>query len=324
LKKEAKTFANWGTRCDKAYFWRADVFWVFFQKRTAFFTGLPAPIREVFSPHQRPRASSKGMSYWGKVVGGAAGLVMGGPLGMLLGAAAGHAADSGALPFSLRSGFLDPANFHPARMAALFTPREQLFALSVVSLAAKLAKCDAPVNRAEIDAFKRQFRIPPENLRNVGRLFDQARLSADDFEPYAAKLGEAFADNRGLLEDVLGGLFGIARADGAINDRELKFLSSTARAFALDRDAWDRARSGAARPSAAQASPSEPSAYDVLGVKPSATDDEIRAAWKKLMRDNHPDSLASRGVPPEFIARASDKVARINAAWDRVKRDRKL
>jgi DnaJ like chaperone protein len=42
------------------------------------------------------------------------------------------------------------------------------------------------------------------------------------------------------------------------------------------------------------------------------------------MRENHPDSLASRGVPPDFIARASDKVARINAAWDRIKRDRKI
>jgi DnaJ like chaperone protein len=267
------------------------------------------------------------MSYWGKVVGGAAGLVMGGPLGMLMGAAMGHAADTGSLPFSLKGGLLDglrdPGNFHPARMAALFTPREQLFALSVVSLAAKLAKCDGPVNRSEIDAFKRQFRIPPENLRNVGRLFDQARLSADDFEPYAVKLGEAFLDNRGLLEDVLGGLFGIARADGAVNDRELKFLSRVARAFQLDADAWQRARNGTARPSAA-ARPDEPDAYAVLGVKASATDDEIRAAWKKLMRDNHPDSLASRGVPSEFIARASDKVALINAAWDRIKRERRI
>ena len=50
----------------------------------------------------------------------------------------------------------------------------------------------------------------------------------------------------------------------------------------------------------------------------------MRLAWRKLMRENHPDSLASRGVPPEFIASAGDKVARINAAWDRVKRDRRL
>ena len=52
--------------------------------------------------------------------------------------------------------------------------------------------------------------------------------------------------------------------------------------------------------------------------------EEIRATWKRLMRENHPDSLAARGVPAEFIARANDKVARINAAWDRIKRERGL
>ena len=67
-----------------------------------------------------------------------------------------------------------------------------------------------------------------------------------------------------------------------------------------------------------------PEPYAVIGVAASASDEEIRATWKKLMRENHPDSLASRGVPAEFIARANDKVARINAAWDRIKRERGL
>ena len=42
------------------------------------------------------------------------------------------------------------------------------------------------------------------------------------------------------------------------------------------------------------------------------------------MRENHPDSLASRGVPPDLIAKASERVARINAAWDQIKRERGL
>jgi DnaJ like chaperone protein len=68
----------------------------------------------------------------------------------------------------------------------------------------------------------------------------------------------------------------------------------------------------------------EPDAYVVLGVSRVASAEDIRATWKRLMRENHPDSLAARGVPAEFIARANDKVARINAAWDRIKRERGL
>ena len=258
------------------------------------------------------------MGYWGKVIGGMAGFAMGGPFGAVVGAALGHAADSGAVPH-MRMGLSDFA-FSPARIAALLGRRDQLFAIGVVVLSAKLAKCDGPVKRAEIDAFKRQFRIPPESVRDIGRLFDQARDSAEGFETYAEQLGEAFADNRGMLEDVLLALFQIARADGPVNGRELDFLYRTHRAFGLDQTAWDRARGATPR----QPVSDEPNAYAVLGVSRAASDEEIRAVWKRLMRENHPDSLAARGVPPEFIARASEKVARINAAWDRIKRERGL
>jgi DnaJ like chaperone protein len=256
------------------------------------------------------------MSYWGKIIGGVAGFAMGGPFGAVVGAALGHAADGGTMP-NMRLGEL---GFSPARMAALLGQREQLFAISVVVLAAKLAKCDAPVKRPEIDAFKRQFRIPPESVRDIGRLFDQARESGDSFIPYADQLGEAFADNRGVLEDVLAALFVIARADGPVNGAELDFLSRVHRGFGLDQAAWDRARGAVPR----RPQSDEPDAYGVLGVARSATDEQLRAAWKQLMRENHPDSLAARGVPAEFIARANDKVARINAAWDRIKRERGL
>jgi DnaJ like chaperone protein len=222
------------------------------------------------------------------------------------------------------AGALGGSPMGPARIAALFGQREQLFAVGVVVLSAKLAKCDGPVRRAEIDAFKRQFRVPPESVRDVGRLFDQARDSAEGFEDVAAQLGEAFADNRGMLEDVLAALFTIARADGAANAREVDFLRRVHRGFGLDRTAWDRAEGGAARSGGGRAGPEEADPYAVLGVSRSATDEEVRTAWRGLMRENHPDSLASRGVPAEFIARASEKVARINAAWDRVKRERRL
>jgi DnaJ like chaperone protein len=261
------------------------------------------------------------MSYWGKVIGGMAGLVMGGPFGAAIGAALGHAADTGMparFPFPF-SAIADPVAGQ-AKVAAMLGQRQQLFSISVVALSAKLAKCDGPVTRAEIDMFRRQFRIPDNSVREIGRLFDQARESIEDFQSYAVPLGDAFSDNPAMLELVLGSLFAIARADGAVNAKEQVFLTGVHRAFRLDRLAWDRA-SGAAPP---RASADEPDPYEILGVTRSSSGEELRAVWKKLMRENHPDALAARGVHPEFIEKASASVARINAAWDRIKRERGL
>ena len=212
--------------------------------------------------------------------------------------------------------------FNPARVAAMLGRRDQVFSICVVVLSAKLAKCDGPVNRHEIDAFKRQFRIPPEAVRDIGRLFDQAREDSDGFESYAPQLGEAFADNHGVLEDVLTALFGIARADGPVNRTGAGFPVRVHRRFRLTQAAWDRARGGVP---AASGHRTVPTPMPSSACRPvSDRNDDIRATWKNLMRENHPDSLASRGVPAEFIARANDKVARINAAWDRIKRERGL
>jgi DnaJ like chaperone protein len=255
------------------------------------------------------------MSYWGKIIGGLAGFAVGGPMGALFGAAMGHAADSGTMPWSA-----DPL-LSPTRIASLLGRRDQLFAISVVVLAAKLAKCDGPVKREEIAAFRRQFRIPAEATRDVGRLFDQARDRPEGYEPYARQLAESFADNRGMLEDVLAALFQIAQVDGPVNRVEHEYLSNVHRAFRLDQAAWDRARGAIPR----QPMVSDgPDAYAVLGVARSASDIEVRAMWKQLVRENHPDSVAARGAPAEFIARAGEKVARINAAWDQIKRERGL
>jgi DnaJ like chaperone protein len=258
------------------------------------------------------------MGYWGKIIGGMAGFAVGGPFGALFGATLGHAADSGTvnrmrLPFG-------GAGWNPAQIAAMMGRRDQLFAIGVVVLSAKLAKCDGPVSRAEIDTFKRQFRIPPEQVRDVGRIFDQARDDSSGFETYAAQLGQAFADSPGTLTDVLAALFNIARADGPLNKAELTFLSRVHDAFGLDQVAWDQARGAAPRRPASDA----PDPYGVLGLSRSASNEDVRSTWKRLVRENHPDSLASRGVTADFVARATAKVADINAAWDSIKRERKL
>lgn len=253
------------------------------------------------------------MSIWGKLLGGVAGFVTGGPLGAVMGAAMGHAADTGG------AGRIGPG---AADMAALLGNRETLFAISVIVLSAKLAKADGPVQRSEIDAFKQMFRIPPQNLREVAQMYDEARRDTGGWESFAERLGEAFADNRAMLEDVLAALFFIARADGPMTKGELRMLQGVHQRFGLDHTAWDRAKGG--QTGAAQRQVEEIDAYAALGLPSTATDEEVRLAWRKLMRENHPDGLAARGVPAEFVDRATRKVADINAAWDRIKRQRGL
>jgi len=256
------------------------------------------------------------LSFWGKMLGGVAGFAMGGPLGAMVGAALGHAADAGAL--GGKSPTLGTAT---PDLMAFFGTKENLFSFSVVVLSAQLAKVDGPIKREEIAAFRNLFHVPQEALGEVGRLFDQARESAEGWEPFAEKLGEAFADNKAMLEDVLVALVQIARADGPVAKSEGDMLRGIHARFALDAAAWERAKGGTRRavPEAEREDP-----YQMLGLTRQASDEEVRLAWRKLMRENHPDSLASRGVPQEFVKRATEQVAQINAAWDRIKRERGL
>ncbi len=254
------------------------------------------------------------MALWGKIIGGAAGFVMGGPVGAMAGIAVGHAADRGDLgTVGAKLGRALPLD--SARLAALVGRRDQVFAIAVTVLAAKLAKCDGTVTRPEIDAFRRQFRIDDAAVPTIGQLFDQARNEATGFEPYARQLAASFADNRATLEQVLSALYAIARADGPINGRETDMLTRIGVLFDLNE--VERAR--AANPS--RFALDEEDAYSVLGIDPNASFEDIRTRWKQLMRENHPDQLAARGVPADFITRATERVARINAAYDRIKRD---
>jgi len=258
---------------------------------------------------------------WGKIIGAMAGFAMGGPFGAVMGAAFGHAAEQtvgkgGAIPNFGGFGNFN-AGFSP--VSFLSGNREQMFAVSVVFLAAKTARVDGPVKRIEIDAFKRAFRIPPEAVRDIGMLFDRSRDSAEDPLRYAAQLGVAFADTPGTLEDVMTALVQIATCDGAMNAPERELLTGIARGFGLDRAAWERATGQRSNRHMPQG---QDDAYIVLGIARSASLEEARAAWKVLVRENHPDVLSSRGASPEDVGKAGDKVARINAAWDQIKREK--
>jgi DnaJ like chaperone protein len=245
------------------------------------------------------------MSVWGKIIGGAAGFALGGPLGALLGALAGHAADK-------YVGGEAPALEGPEDRTGT---RQIAFTIAVIALGAKMAKADGQVDRSEIAAFKEVFQVPQSETANVARIFDLAKRDARGFEPYAKQIAKMFRKDSPVLEELLDGLFHIARADGKIQDSELAYLAEVATLFGFSEADFARIRE-------ANVGPDKADPYTILGVTRAMSNDEIRAAWRKLVRDNHPDRLIAQGLPEEFVMLANQKVATINAAYDKVSKER--
>lgn len=239
------------------------------------------------------------MTIWGKLIGGAAGFALGGPLGALIGAAAGHAVDS----------MRRPESGDQTKSIA--------FTIAVIALGAKLAKADGVVTRDEIDAFKRAFRIPPREVKNVSRVFNQARKDSQGFEIYARQVAGMFRDNPAVLEELLYCLAYVARADGHVHPHEHEFLEKVAEIFRLDRAAFERITTLGA--GATEADP-----YSVLGVSRDLPDDALKVAYRKLVRENHPDTLTAQGMPEEFVQVANDRLAAINGAWEKIRKQRGL
>jgi DnaJ like chaperone protein len=266
------------------------------------------------------------MSIWGKIVGGAAGLFLGGPLGALVGAAVGHAAYDRNQPKSEDDHANTSRLFQGAALSGMKERAKQVaFTVAVVTLGAKMAKADGHVSRAEVDAFKRVFNIPQSDMATVGRLFDQAKQSADGFEIYARQVAFLFKDSPQVLEELLGALFLIAQADGEVNPAELAFLEKVAQIFGLPPHAFDRARATHSAGEGARARTSAFSdPYAVLGCARDASIEDIKATHRKLLRENHPDVLVSQGLPQEFLDMAEDKLKAVNAAWDQIQRERGL
>lgn len=192
--------------------------------------------------------------------------------------------------------------------------RQVAFTISMIALSAKMAKADGVVTSDEVSVVKRLFVVPEREKANVARLFNLAKQDVAGFEAYARKIEDLHRDSPETLEDVLDGLFVIAGADGLVHERELAFLEHVADIFHVSTAAFGRIMARHVRPDA-----SDP--FVVLGVPRSATAEEIRRAWRRQVSENHPDRMIARGLPPECVKLANDRVAALNAAYERIERE---
>ena len=231
------------------------------------------------------------MSVWGKVSGAAAGMFVGGPVGAVVGAVVGHF-------------FLD----RDSDPGVTFT-------IAVVALAGKMARADGVATEQEFEVFRQVFGVPPEEETNVRRIFNLARQDIAGFEHYAGQIAHLFMDNPAMLEDVMDGLFEIAKADGVLHPCEAQFLERVAEIFGFAPGEFRRIR-------ASHFAPELTDPYVILGLSYSADEDELKQTYRRLVRENHPDSLMARGVPAEFIKLANDKLAAINSAYEKIQKER--
>ena len=237
------------------------------------------------------------MSIWGSLIGGMIGLSLGGPFGMLLG--------------SLLGGKISRAR-SGARMGSFAQP-QQVFALSLIVLSAKLSKADGQVSREELIAVKDKLKIPENELDQVGKIFNKAKEESQGYEPYAQQIAQIYRGNLNVLEEVINMLFYIAEADGNVSQSELKMIEKIAQIFGLTEVQFNSIRES--RKSSDKLNP-----YIVLESNPDDTIEIIRKRYLKLSKEHHPDLLMSKGVPQEVIDESKAKMRAINSAWDQVQK----
>jgi DnaJ like chaperone protein len=194
--------------------------------------------------------------------------------------------------------------------------RKVAFSVAMIALSAKMAKADGVVTQDEIRAFHEIFSVPPAERRNVARLYDLAKQDVAGFEAYSERIAKLCGSGRrdcAMLEDILDGLFHIAKADGLLHERESSFLHRIAEIFDISESHYQSIL-------ARHVDMGEADPYVVLGIERGRSYSDVRARYLKLVTENHPDRLIGRGMPEEFIAIATRRVAAINAAWESVER----
>ena len=239
------------------------------------------------------------MSIWGKIIGGTTGFALGGPLGAIIGLMIGGSFDRSARKFSSSNQISQQQ-------------KQNVFALCIIVLSAKIAKADGQVTKEEIYTFKEKFNIQAEEMSEVSKIFNEAKKSSFGFKNIADQVGNLFSDNKVLLEQLLNNLFYIAEADGLISSNEVEVLRSISQSFHFNETDFQRIFHS-------RLNNKESDPYKILGVTREDSDNNIRKKWIKLSKEHHPDYLIAKGMPKEFIKEANKELSSINLAYDKIK-----
>ncbi|KPK12103.1 MAG: molecular chaperone DnaJ [Acidithiobacillales bacterium SG8_45] len=260
------------------------------------------------------------MGWWGTLVGGALGFAIGGPLGAILGAALGRNVDQNLGGRRERLGSGDQERVQAAFFTATF------------SVMGHLAKADGRVTRDEIalaEQVMSQMQLGADQRKAAINLFNEGK---DDAFPLDAVLEQFRAECHrriSLVQMFLEIMISTALADGTLDGNEERLLYHIGDRLGFPRPWFERLVAMVkGQQHFAGDIPKSPTvdllkdAYLVLGVSSTASDADVKKAYRRMMNQHHPDKLVAKGLPEEMMKLATEKTQEIKKAYELIKQKR--
>ncbi len=253
------------------------------------------------------------MSWFGKLTLGTLGLILGGPLGAIAGAALGHLLIDQSTDLIFQSD--RPEERHYRFEAAEKT--QAAYFVSLFSILGKLSKIDGVVSREEIAVvqdFIAKLPIGESEKHFARQVFNESKDSSYAIEDFAAQLYQAAGNQPTLLLSFLDLLFKIAAADGNLHPAEETALKSVKEIFKISDGQYENIKAVYFK--------DLDKYYKILNCTSASSNQEIKSNYKKLVKDFHPDTIVSKGLPEEFIDFASNRFREIQESYEKIRKER--
>lgn len=260
------------------------------------------------------------MNWWGKLMGGSFGYMLGGPLGAVLGVALGHQLDK-----AFSKIMLDP-EFGSGKVERV----QQAFFTATFSVMGHLAKADGKVTKDEIAVASHvmaQMQLNEEQRKVAINLFNEGKQADFQLDNVLEQFRRECHRRHNLIHMFIEILISTAIADGKIDDAEHKLLVHVSAVMGVSEGAFEQLLRMVGAQQAYQEQGHSPvkrlkEAYDILGMDESASDAELKKAYRRLMSQHHPDKLVAKGLPEEMMKIATEKTQEIKLAYEHIKKSR--